>query len=164
MLRLVLLILVCLGFQNLIANPIQIDDSKDSYTTAFHLKYLEDEKAELNWENIETEEIEKNTIKLSARMSNFANAIGMPMDRVKEEMRSLVSGNASTDSLISTIIFGSPGEANSAIREAEKKVNGVAELLDKKFKPFDILADTKTFDNTQKEILGQLYEEDETKH
>lgn len=59
MLRLVLLILVCLGFQNLIANPIQIDDSKDSYTTAFHLKYLEDEKAELNWENIETEEIEK---------------------------------------------------------------------------------------------------------
>ena len=95
-----------------------------------------------------TEEIEKNTIKLSARMSNFANAIGMPMDRVKEEMRSLVSGNASTDSLISTIIFGSPGEANSAIREAEKKVNGVAELLDKKFTPFDILADTKTFDKS----------------
>ena len=95
-----------------------------------------------------TEDIEKNTIKLASRMSNFANAIGMPMDRVKEEMRSLVSGNASTDSLISTIIFGSPGEANKAIKEAEGKVNGVAELLDRKFKPFDILADTKTFDKS----------------
>ena len=95
-----------------------------------------------------TEEIEKNTIKLSARMSNFANAIGMPMDRVKEEMRSLVSGNASTDSLIATIIFGSPGEANKAIKEAETKVNGVADLLNKKFTPFDILAETKTFDKS----------------
>lgn len=95
-----------------------------------------------------TEDIEKNTIKLASRMSNFANAIGMPMDRVKEEMRSLVSGNASTDSLIATIIFGSPGEANKAIKEAEGKVNGVAELLDRKFKPFDILADTKTFDKS----------------
>ena len=95
-----------------------------------------------------TEQIEQNTIKLASRMSNFANAIGMPMDRVKEEMRSLVSGNASTDSLISTIIFGSPGEANKAIKEAEGKVNGVAELLDRKFKPFDILADTKTFDKS----------------
>lgn len=95
-----------------------------------------------------TEEIEKNTIKLASRMSNFANAIGMPMDRVKEEMRSLVSGNASTDSLISTIIFGSPGEANKAIKEAENKVNGVADLLNKKFTPFDILAETKTFDKS----------------
>jgi len=95
-----------------------------------------------------TEEIEKNTIKLASRMSNFANAIGMPMDRVKEEMRSLVSGNASTDSLISTIIFGSPGEANKAIKEAETKVNGVADLLNKKFTPFDILAETKTFDKS----------------
>jgi len=95
-----------------------------------------------------TQDIEKNTIKLASRMSNFANAIGMPMDRVKEEMRSLVSGNASTDSLISTIIFGSPGAANSAIREAEGKLNGVADLLDKKFKPFDILAETKTFDKS----------------
>ncbi len=95
-----------------------------------------------------TEQIEKNTIKLASRMSNFANAIGMPMDRVKEEMRSLVSGNASTDSLIATIIFGSPGEANKAIKEAEKKANGVSDLLDIKFKPFDILADTKTFDKS----------------
>jgi len=95
-----------------------------------------------------TEDIEKNTIKLASRMSNFANAIGMPMDRVKEEMRSLVSGNASTDSLISTIIFGSPGAANTAIKEAEGKLNGVADLLDKKFKPFDILAETKTFDKS----------------
>jgi hypothetical protein len=95
-----------------------------------------------------TKEIEKNTITLAARMSNFANAIGMPMDRVREEMRSLVSGNASTDSLISTIIFGSPGAANEAVREASKKVNGLSELFKEKFEPFDILADTQTFEKS----------------
>lgn len=97
---------------------------------------------------VTTKEIEQNTIKLSARMSNFANAIGMPMDRVREEMRSLVSANASTDSLISTIVFGSPTAANTAVREASKKVNGLTELFEKNFKPFGILADTKTFEKS----------------
>ena len=97
---------------------------------------------------VTTKDIEKNTIKLSSRMSNFANAIGMPMDRVKEEMRSMMSANASTDSLISTIIFGSPTEANKAVKDAQKRANGLTELFEKEFKPFDILADTKTFEKS----------------
>lgn len=59
MLRLTLLLLVCFEFQSLLASPIQIDGSKDRYTTAFHLQYLEDEKTGLTWEDIEREEIQK---------------------------------------------------------------------------------------------------------
>lgn len=93
-----------------------------------------------------TDEIISNTIKLSQRMSNIAGAIGMPMDRVREEIRSILSGNASTDSLISTMLFGSPGEANKAIRAAKQRgANGVKEMLDEMLKPFDALATQKTF-------------------
>lgn len=98
------------------------------------------------------DEINKNTIKLASRMSNIAGSIGMPMDRVREEIRSMLSGNASTDSLISTMIFGSPSEANKAISEAKKKANGLQDLLDMKFKPFDVLADTKSFSKSVLEI------------
>lgn len=93
-----------------------------------------------------TDEIISNTIKLSQRMSNIAGAIGMPMDRVREEIRSILSGNASTDSLISTMLFGSPGEANKAIRLAKQRgANGVKEMLDEMLKPFDALSTQKTF-------------------
>ena len=101
-----------------------------------------------------TAQIEKNTIKLSARMVNFASALGMPMDRVLEEMRSLVAGSASSDSLMSMILFGSPAKANTAIREAEKSANGVADLLEKTMKPFDVLADTKTWDKSIKALTN----------
>ncbi|WP_420472499.1 hypothetical protein [Brevundimonas sp. FT23042] len=93
-----------------------------------------------------TEQIIGNTISLSKRMSNIAGAIGMPMDRVREEIRSLLSGNASTDSLISTMIFGSPGEANKAIRNAKDRgANGVKQLLDEVLAPFDSLESVKSF-------------------
>jgi len=92
------------------------------------------------------EHITDNTIKLSQRMSNIAGAIGMPMDRVKEEVRSLLSGNASTDSLISTMIFGSPGQANEAINKAKEKGGGaVKDLLDKMLEPFDALENIDSY-------------------
>ncbi len=93
-----------------------------------------------------TEDIINNTVKLSQRMSNIAGAIGMPMDRVREEIRSLMSGNVSTDSLISTMIFGSPSAANQAINEAKKRgENGVKELMDKMLKPFDALENVESY-------------------
>jgi hypothetical protein len=93
-----------------------------------------------------TEQIIGNTISLSKRMSNIAGAIGMPMDRVREEIRSLLSGNASTDSLISTMIFGSPGEANKAIRNAKDRgANGVKQLFDEVLAPFDSLESVNSF-------------------
>lgn len=92
------------------------------------------------------EEINSNTVKLSQRMSNIAGAIGMPMDRVREEIRSLLSGNASTDSLISTMIFGSPGEANKAIRMAkERGQRGVSDMLDAMLQPFDALENVDSY-------------------
>lgn len=92
------------------------------------------------------DEISANTTKLSQRMSNIAGAIGMPMDRVREEIRSLLSGNASTDSLISTMIFGSPGEANEAIRMAKQRgTNGLKDMLDSYLASFDVLGGIDTY-------------------
>ncbi len=53
------LILFFLGMQILSANPIQIDGGKDSYTTAFHLQYLEDKDSSLTWEDLEKSEIQQ---------------------------------------------------------------------------------------------------------
>jgi len=92
------------------------------------------------------DEINANTIKLAQRMSNIGGAIGQPMDRIREEIRSLLSGNASTDSLIATMLFGSPSEANKSIRMAkERGKDGLTELLDEILKPFDVLEDVDSY-------------------
>jgi hypothetical protein len=92
------------------------------------------------------DEISKNTIKLAQRMSNIGGAIGQPMDRIQEEIRSLLSGNASTDSLIATMIFGSPSEANEAIRKAKKRgTNGLKDMLDSYLGTYDVLEGVDTY-------------------
>lgn len=92
-------------------------------------------------------EIIDNTIQLSKRMANIAGAIGMPLDRAREEIRSLLSGNASTDSLISTMLFGSPSQANQAINRAKAQgKDGVKKLLDEMLAPFDVLEGLMTYD------------------
>jgi len=92
------------------------------------------------------EEINKNTIKLSQRMSNIAGAIGMPMDRAREEIRSLLSANASTDSLIATMIFGNPGEANKAVRMArDRGQGGLNELFEGMLSSFDVLENVNSY-------------------
>jgi hypothetical protein len=92
-------------------------------------------------------EIIDNTIQLSKRMANIAGAIGMPLDRVREEVRSLLSGNASTDSLISTMLFGSPSQANQAMEKAKASgKDGVKKLLDEMLAPFDVLEGLMTYD------------------
>lgn len=96
------------------------------------------------------DEIVNNTVKLSQRMSLIASSIGMPMDRVKEEMRSLLSANASTDSLIASLLFHSPSQANEAIRKAKAQGGtAVKELLDEMLKPFDALENIDTFSRSQ---------------
>lgn len=106
--------------------------------------------------------ITTNTVKLSQRLSNIAGAIGMPMDRVREEIRSMLSGNASTDSLISTMIFGSPTEANESIRAAkERGANGVKDLLDSVLAPFDALENVDSYTRSLLELedaWSQLWE------
>jgi hypothetical protein len=98
--------------------------------------------------------INKNTIQLAKDFTNVAGSIGMDMTKVKEEIRSALTGNVSTDSIISTMIFGSPTEANEAIRNARTRVNGLVELFDLKFKPFRILEDQKSFDKGLNQLKG----------
>ena len=99
------------------------------------------------------DEISDNTIKLAQRMSNIGGAIGQPMDRIKEEIRSLISGNASTDSIISTMIFGSPSQANEAIRKAkELGVNGLRDMLEAYLKTYDVLEGVRTYTRSQLEL------------
>ena len=90
--------------------------------------------------------VKSNTIQLSKTLSNLANSIGMPMDRVREEIRSMLSGNASTDSLISTMLFGSPGDANKAIKKAKDNANGVSDLLFEMMKDFKVLEGVRTYE------------------
>lgn len=108
------------------------------------------------------DEINANTIKLSQRMSNIAGAIGQPMDRVREEIRSLLSANASTDSLIATMIFGSPSEANKAVRDAKARgTNGLSDMLDAIFKPFDALENVDSYTRsllTLEDAWSQLWQ------
>jgi hypothetical protein len=92
-------------------------------------------------------EIIDNTIQLSKRMANISGAIGQPLDRTREEVRSLLSGNASTDSIISTMLFGSPSEANKAMEKAKASgKDGVKKLLDEMLAPFDVLEGLMTYD------------------
>ena len=103
------------------------------------------------------DEISKNTIKLSQRMSNIGGAIGQPMDRIKEEIRSLISGNASTDSLISTMIFGSPTQANEAIRKAKAAgTNGLKDMLESYIGVFDVLEGVKTYTKAQLDLQDAI--------
>jgi len=100
------------------------------------------------------ESINKNTILMSQRLSNLGSAIGMPMDRLREEIRSLLSGNASTDSLISTMLFGSPGATNKAVAKAKESTEGLVKMLNEKFKDFDILATTQTYEKSILQLQG----------
>jgi len=101
------------------------------------------------------EEITKNTVQLSTRMANIAGAIGMPMQKALEETRSLMSGQASGDSLIASLLFGSPAAANEAMRKA--KTQGplaVKQMLDGVMSSFDVLAGVDTYTKSLAQMKG----------
>ncbi len=98
-------------------------------------------------------EVNKNVIEFTQRMSALGAAIGMPMDRLDEEIRSLMSGNASSDSNIAKILFGSPAAANQAVKEARKHVNGLSDLLLDKLKVFEQVQGVDTFTKS----LNKMY-------
>ena len=92
------------------------------------------------------EEVNSNVILFTQRMSSLGSAIGMPMDRLDEEMRALMSGNASADSNIAKMLFGSPAQANRAVKDASNSINGVSDLLLGALEPFKHLEGIMTFD------------------
>ncbi|WBC28489.1 hypothetical protein TPMD03_19 [Thiohalocapsa phage LS06-2018-MD03] len=62
---------------------------------------------------------------MDKRMSSLASAVGMNVDLVNEEIRSLMSGDISTDSKSALILFGSPKQE----RQVKKTCNRIIKIL-----------------------------------
>lgn len=99
------------------------------------------------------DEITKNTIKFTQSMSNIGGSVGMEMQKVQEEVRSMLSGNVSTDSLLAVMLFGNPTEANKAIKEAKTKgPNAVSDMLTNMMKAFEPLKEIQSYSRTLLEL------------
>lgn len=89
------------------------------------------------------------TIDLTTALTNMGGSFGMNSEKVLEETRSLFSGDISTDSKLGILLFGSPREANQALREAKKNMDGVYNLLKDKLEDFKNL---ESLDTLQRSI------------
>ena len=99
------------------------------------------------------EQISDNTIILTKRMSSLGASMGMGMELINEEIRSLMSGDVSRDSKLALVLFGSPTVANKAIADAKKQVNGLTDLFDKMLSPFKQLESIMTFDKQYRHMM-----------
>jgi len=98
------------------------------------------------------DEIIANTIKLSQRMSNIANAIGMPMHQVNEEIRSIIEGTITADSRIAKMLH----LTNEEIKKAKESVGGLAKYLEERLAPFDVLENIDTFSRALARAQDQI--------
>lgn len=116
------------------------------------------------------EDVNKNVITMTQGMSALGSSMGMEMKKVNEEIRSLMSGNASTDSLLAMVLFGSPSAANEAVRNAKKTTDGLSNLILGALEPFknvqSVMTYSKavarlgaTFDEMQKGITEDLFDD-----
>lgn len=116
------------------------------------------------------EDVNKNVITMTQGMSALGSSMGMEMTKVNEEIRSLMSGNASTDSLLALVLFGSPTAANEAVRNAKKKTEGLSNLILNALEPFknvqEVMTYSKavarlsaTFDEMQKGMTSELFDD-----
>jgi hypothetical protein len=101
-------------------------------------------------------EISHNTIVLTKRMSNLGASVGMSMDLINEEIRSLMSGDVTRDSKLALILFGSPAAANAAIKEAKTQVGGLTKLFNEKLAPFEVLENLMTFDKALNQTTAEI--------
>jgi hypothetical protein len=91
-----------------------------------------------------TEEAIQKTIALTTTLTNMGSAIGMNAQLVQEETRSLFSGDTSRDSKLAILLFGTPANANKALKDAQEKTNGVFDLLSSRLKEFEKLNNIDT--------------------
>jgi hypothetical protein len=101
-------------------------------------------------------EISHNTIVLTKRMSNLGASVGMSMDLINEEIRSLMSGDVTRDSKLALILFGNPTAANAAIKEAKTQVGGLTKLFNEKLAPFAVLENLMTFDKALNQTTAEI--------
>ena len=102
------------------------------------------------------EEVNKNTILFTQRMSAMGSAVGMEMPKINEEIRSLLSGNASTDSLLASMLFGSPSEANKVIKEAKTRAGGLSEVVLGALEPFKHVEGVMTYSKAMAQLNASL--------
>lgn len=96
-------------------------------------------------------------------VGKFANALansGKPIQQLGQEMRSILNGQATGDSDIATMLFGSPTAANEAIKQA-KEVGNVYELIIEKMGKMGDAGDSaavrmSTFQSAVSKALGQI--------
>jgi len=101
-------------------------------------------------------EISTNTISLTKYMSLLGSSAGMDMNRINEEIRSLMSGNASSDSLLAQILFGSPAAANNAIKDAKTRTGGLTKLMKDVLEPFKVLESQDTYTKALANLNDQI--------
>ena len=87
------------------------------------------------------DDISDKTIVLSQQFTNIAGSIGMPMEQVTEEIRSVMEGTVDVNSRIAKML----GITNQELKKAAKDMGGTFEYLEKKLKSFDALAQNMTF-------------------
>ena len=101
-------------------------------------------------------EVNDNVILFTQRMSSLGSAVGMEMPKINEEIRSLMSGNASTDSLLAGMLFGSPTNANKAVKAAKQNVNGLSDLLLKALEPFKNVEGVMTYTKAMNQLKASM--------
>ncbi len=102
------------------------------------------------------EDVNKNVITFTQRMSSLGMATGMEMTKLNEEIRSLMSGNASIDSLLAVLLFGSPAEANVAVKKAKKSTEGLSTLLLNALAPFENVEGVMTYSKAVSQLGAQF--------
>jgi len=90
-------------------------------------------------------DVNKNVITFTKRMSALGSAVGMEMPKINEEIRSLMSGNASTDSQLAVMLFGSPSNANKAVKDAKTRTEGLSKVLLDALAPFKDVEGVMTY-------------------
>lgn len=92
------------------------------------------------------DEINKNTVQFVKNMSILGQSVGMEDFRIYEEVRSLMSGTASQDSMLAIMLFGGAAAANQKIKEAKKTTDGLAKLFQDTFSTIDASSKLDTFE------------------
>ena len=85
------------------------------------------------------------TIEISQSLSNLGSAVGQTSELVLEEIRSIFAMDVTRDSKLGILLFGSPSEANRALKDAVGNVDGLYRLLRERLKSFDPLLNIDTF-------------------
>jgi len=109
-----------------------------------------------------TQDIIDNTIEITSSLTNMGSAVGMNAELVLEEARSLFSGDVSRDSKLAILLFGTPTQANKAIKDAKKNaedsVGAVYNVMKDRLKMFENLKHIDTYQRAMDKLKAEWQE------